>query len=157
MSNTGGLPISSDGTNHRNVNFESRHIHMKVPNYNLDGPFEERHKSCLIGVDSATDHSSQTQLDGWKKRLNSLQELYNQSPLSHRSGVALTLSDFFAKLKGMSGDHAKDQKKLAILLEETKQFFPQQTLGKERPHGMNTSQILELLMKVNEKLVVKVG
>jgi len=60
-------------------------------------------------------------------------------------------------LKGISSDHAKDQKKLAALLEETKQFFLKQTLGKERLLGMNTSQFLELLMKVNEKLVIKVG
>ena len=157
MSDTGGFTMSSDGTTHRHVNFESRHIHLKVPDYNSDGPSEERHKSRLIGVDSATDHSSQTQLDGWKKKLNSLQELYNQSPLSHRSGVTLALSDIFAKLKGISSDHAKDQKKLAALLEETKQFFLKQTLGKERLLGMNTSQFLELLMKVNEKLVIKVG
>jgi len=83
MSDTGGFTMSSDGTTHRHVNFESQHIHLKVPDYNSDGPSEERHKSHLIGVDSATDHSSQTQLDGWKKKLNSLQELYNQSPLSH--------------------------------------------------------------------------
>jgi hypothetical protein len=157
MSNTEGLTMSGDGTTHRHVNFESRHVHMKVPDYHSDDPSEKKHKSRFIGVDSATDHSSQTQLDGWKKRLNSLQELYNQSPLSHRSEVAFTLADFFAKLKGMCSDHAKDQKKLFALLEETKQFFLQQTLGKERLLEMTTNQFLELLMKVNKKIVTKVG
>lgn len=153
---TEGLTMSSDGTTHKHVNFESRHIHLKVPTYNSEDSVEI-HKSRLVGVDSATDHSSETQLEGWKTKINDLLELYNQSPLSHRCQVALTVSDFFARLCGMSGDHAKDQKKLAKLLEETKQFFLKQTLGKNRLLGMNSSQFLELLIKVNNKVVRKVG
>jgi len=45
--------------------------------------------------------------------------------------VALTLSDIFAKLKGMSGDHAKDQKKLAVLLEEPSNFSSNKPLEKK--------------------------
>jgi hypothetical protein len=157
MAKTEGFTMSSDGTTHRHVNFEARHIHMKVPNYCSSDLSQEKHKSRIIDVDSATDHSGQTQLDGWKTKLNDLVELYNQSPLSHRCGVTLILSDLFAKLKGMSGDHAKDQKKLAGLLEETKHFFLQQSLGKEKLLGMNTSQFVDLLMKVNEKLIAKFG
>src|SRR3954451_17678407 len=153
---TESLTMSSDDTTHKHVNFESWHIHMKVPVYGSE-EFAEAHKSRLVGVDSATDHSSETQLEGWKTKINDLLALCNQSPISHRCQVTLTVSDFFAKLCGMSGDHAKDQKKLAKLLEETKQFFLMQTLGKNRLLGMNTTQFLELLMKVNETLVKKVG
>jgi len=153
---TESLTMSSDGTTHKHVNFESRHIHMKVPVYGSE-EFAEAHKSHLVGVNSATDHSSGTQLEGWKIKINDLLALYNQSPMSHHCQVTLTVSDFFAKLCGMSGDHAKDQKNLAKLLKETKQFFLMQTLGKNHLLGMNTTQFLELLMKVNETLVKKVG
>ena len=95
---TEGLTMSSDGTTHKHVNFESRHFHMKVPAYGSDDPSVEMHRSHLVGVDSATDHSSQTQFEGWKKKIHDLLELYNQSPLSHHSEVTLTVSDFFAKL-----------------------------------------------------------
>src|ERR1700730_11499279 len=88
-----GLTMSSDGTTHKHVNFESRHIHLKLPAYDLEDN-GETHKSCLVGVDSATDHSSETQLEGWKTKINDLLELYNQSPLSHHCQVALTVSDF---------------------------------------------------------------
>jgi hypothetical protein len=81
-------------------------------------------------------------------------ELYNKSPLSQ---VAVKVSEFFAKLQGMSEDHAKDQKKLAKLLKETKQFFLKQTLEKNCLLGMNTSPFLELLMKANDKVTKKVG
>ena len=57
----------------------------------------------------------------------------------------------------MCSDHSKDKKKLAGLLEETRHFFLQQTLGKQQLLGMNASQFLDLLMKINEKLVRKVG
>jgi hypothetical protein len=157
MQMTEDLTMSSDGTTHKHVNFESRHLHMKVPEYGTGDPSAEMHRNRLVGVDSATDHSSQTQFEDWKKKIHDLLELYNQSPMSHRSEVTLTVSHFFAKLRGMSGDHGKDQKKLAKLLEDAKQFFLKQTLGKERLLGMNSSQFLELLIKVNEKLVRKVG
>jgi hypothetical protein len=73
MASTKGHTVSDDGTTYRNVNFESRHVHIKVPDYNLDDSSQEKHKSHLIRVDSATDHSSQTQFDSWKRRLNNLQ------------------------------------------------------------------------------------
>src|SRR5437016_2338844 len=52
MLKTEGLTMSSDGTTHRHVNFESRHIHMKVPLYKPNDPSAEIHKSRLVGVDS---------------------------------------------------------------------------------------------------------
>jgi len=67
MFNTGGFIIISDGTTYRTVKFESRHVYMKVPDYNIDGFSEEKYGSCLIGVDSATDHSSQIQLMAGRK------------------------------------------------------------------------------------------
>jgi hypothetical protein len=69
ISKAEGLTMSSDGTTHKHVNFESRHIHMKVPVYSTEDSSAEVHKSRLIGVDSATDHSSQTQFEGWKKKI----------------------------------------------------------------------------------------
>ena len=64
MSKAEGLTMSSDGTTHKHVNFESRHIHMNVPVYSSEDSSGEVYKSHLIGVDSATDHSSQHSLKG---------------------------------------------------------------------------------------------
>ena len=67
------------------------------------------------------------------------------------------MADFFAKLQGMNGDHAKDQRKLARLLEEIKQFFLHQSLGEERLLGMDIHQVMHMLFKANEKKLEKVG
>jgi hypothetical protein len=68
ISKTSGLTISGDGTTHKNVGYESRHVHMLVPTYESGGTSTVQHKSCLLGVDSATDHSSQTQADDLQKK-----------------------------------------------------------------------------------------
>jgi hypothetical protein len=157
VSKVDGLTVSSDGTTHKHVNFESRHINMKVSTYDSDDVSATKHKSRLIGVDSATDHSSQTQAEDWKKKIDNLLELYNQSPLSKRSAVTLKMAHFFAKLQGMNGDHANDQKKLAELLEEIKQFFFHQTLGEEKLFRMEINQLIQLLTKVKENKIEKIG
>jgi hypothetical protein len=67
ISKTSGLTVSGDGTTHKNVGYESRHINMLVPTYESTGSV--KHKSHFLGVDSATDHSSQTQADGWTTKI----------------------------------------------------------------------------------------
>jgi hypothetical protein len=45
ISKTDGLTVSSDGTTHKNVNYESRHLNMKVPEYNSENPAAAKHHS----------------------------------------------------------------------------------------------------------------
>jgi len=81
ISKVDSLTVSSDGTTHKHVNFESRHVNMKVPTYGSNDDSSVQHQSRLIGVDSATDHSAQTQADGWKKKIDDLLHIYDQSPI----------------------------------------------------------------------------
>jgi len=154
ISNTHALTISSDGTTHKNVGYEARHINMLVPDYELDAA---KHKSRLVGVDSAPSHSSQTQADGWTSKMEEKLDLYNQSPLAKRSQSTLRLADFFARLQGMNSDHAKDQKKLAALLQEIKQALMHQSLGEERLLEMSIPQIVALLSEANDQKIRKAG
>ncbi|KAI0661679.1 hypothetical protein C8Q70DRAFT_966523 [Cubamyces menziesii] len=113
-----GVTISSDGTTHKNVNYESRHI------YTTKGPTHNRH---FAGVTSAPDHSSATQMDGWMDTIQDLCDTYNASPLGQKNPV--TPADFAAKIKGMNTDHAPDQKKLASLFREWKVRCERETRG----------------------------
>ena len=61
IAQAGGLTVSSDGTSHKNINFEARHLHIPVA---TEDPAVQVHKTRLVGVDSATDHSSKTQVTG---------------------------------------------------------------------------------------------
>jgi hypothetical protein len=157
MSKTSSLTASSDGTTHKNVNYESRHINMPVSTYDVGNPDIVKHRSRLVGVDSATDHSSQTQVEGWKHKLQEKLDIYSQSPLARRSQVTLKLADFFSRLQGMNGDHAKDQKKLASLLKEMKAYFMHQELGEERLLDMEISDINELLTRANNQKIAEAG
>jgi len=149
-----GLTMGSDGTTHRNVNFESRHLNMSVPTYASDG---HTHRSRLVGVGSATDHSSQTQLDGWISKILEKLDIYNQSPLARRFKRTMQLADFFGHLHGMYGDHAKDQIKLAELVNEMKSTFMNVTLGEEKLLGMSIPEMREFLSKANDQKISDAG
>ena len=149
-----GLTVSSDGTTHKNINFEARHVHIPVATEN---PAVQVHKTRLVGVDSATDHSSKTQLTGWTSKIQEKLDVYNQSPLAQWSRSVLKLADFFVRLHGASGDHSKDQLKLGELLREMKQEFTEKSLGEERLLGMSIPEMLELLSKANNQKIAAFG
>jgi len=149
-----GLTVSSDGTTHKNINFEARHVHMPVATEN---PAVQVHKTRLVGVDSATDHSSKTQATGWTSKIQEKLDIYNQSPLAQRSKSALQLADFFVRLHGTVGDHAKDQIKLAELLKEMKQEFTERSLGEERLIEMSIPDMLKLLSQANIQKIADAG
>ena len=130
---------------------------MLVPTYETDGTSIVKHKSHFLGVDSTTDHSSQTQADGWQTKIQEKLAIYNKSPLAKRSNNALRLADFFAHLQGMNSDHAKDQKKLAVLLKEIKHTLMQKSLGEETLVEMSIPEILMLLTKANDEKIGGMG
>jgi hypothetical protein len=154
ITKTHGLTVSCDGTTHKNVNYESRHVNMLVPDY---GSEEAKHRSRLIGVDSASDHSSQTQADAWISKIQEKFDAYNQSPLGKRSQHVLRLADFFACLRGMNSDHANDQKKLAALLKRMKQDMMQKSLGEDVLLHMNMPDLLVLLSDAKNQKIEAVG
>ena len=154
IAQAGGLTASSDGTTHKNINFEARHLHIPVA---TEDPAVQVHKTRLVGVDSATDHSSKTQVTGWTSKIQEKLDVYNRSPLAQQSKSVLRLADFFVRLHGASGDHSKDQIKLGELLREMKQEFTEKSLGEERLLEMSIPEILELLSKANSQKIAAFG
>jgi hypothetical protein len=157
ISKTSGLTVSGDGTTHKNVGYESRHVNMLVPMYGSGGTSTVQHKSRLLCVDSATDHSSQTQADDLQRKIQEKLTVYNNSPLAKRSHSAMRLVDFFARLQGMNSDHAKDQKKLAALLREIKHALMQESLGEDRLVEMSIQEMLALFSKANHEKIASAG
>ncbi|KAH9949428.1 hypothetical protein B0H21DRAFT_820030 [Amylocystis lapponica] len=120
---------SGDGTTNCHINFDSRHIAMKVDLYlaePLTGTSESSvvspvtsssiPKVRLLGVDSSVDHMSETQVSGWKKKISEISDTYSASPLAQRESGSFRPDDFALKLKGMNGDHAEDQRKTCRLM-----------------------------------------
>ncbi|KAH7903181.1 hypothetical protein BJ138DRAFT_1196105 [Hygrophoropsis aurantiaca] len=138
ISQASSITISSDGTSHRHINYESRHIALQTPSYskrNEDAseevPSSFKHSVRLLGVDSSVNHSSETQLNGWKNKANDLVDLYNESPLAQRTQSKLTALEFTRKLKGVNGDHAADQLKTFGLISDWKRDNAYLELGHE--------------------------
>ncbi|GLB38248.1 hypothetical protein LshimejAT787_0501130 [Lyophyllum shimeji] len=118
------LTLSGDSTSHRKINYDARHVQMRVPDY-ASGSLEPSEDSTpairLLGVESSADHSSELARDTWVDRLKEAGELYNESPLAKRIGVKFTIRHLVHILRGMNGDHASTEKRTASLLNEWKQ------------------------------------
>ncbi|KAG2122911.1 hypothetical protein DEU56DRAFT_760188 [Suillus clintonianus] len=96
-----GVTLSGDGTTHKNINYQSHHVTLTLP----DGQTATR----LAGILHEVNHTSETQLQGWKHQANEMYSTYNDVMGGHNTA---DIRDFAPKVKGMLTDHAEDQKKL---------------------------------------------
>ncbi|EAU93106.2 hypothetical protein CC1G_11301 [Coprinopsis cinerea okayama7 len=101
------LCFSSDSTSHRHIEYESRTIALQVIDYN-DPNAKPAWRMRTLGVDTSVNHTSETQVEGLKKRLQEIAEIFNSSPLAIREGLHFDSDDFAFRLYGTSGDHAAD-------------------------------------------------
>ncbi|RDX45192.1 hypothetical protein OH76DRAFT_1486504 [Lentinus brumalis] len=109
--------LSGDGTTDRHINMEAQHMLLMLPS--PDGTTYEP-KNRLLGVESTTDHTSETQFAGWLRRFRQITEAFNHSPYARRTGQSIDMETFALKLKGVGGDHAADQLKTARFFETWK-------------------------------------
>lgn len=114
------LTIAGDGTTHENVNYDAKLIHVPAENYTDDNSMKHRHVTRTLGVHSAPNHTSETQVKGWKEVLSEIIEIFMNSPLAKSACLQLSLKQFYQKLKGMNSDHAEDQNKAFRLFEKLK-------------------------------------
>ncbi|KAI0324778.1 hypothetical protein GY45DRAFT_1349231 [Cubamyces sp. BRFM 1775] len=70
--NAEGITISSDGTTHKNINYDSHHLHFNTGS---------SHERGTLGIQSSHNHTSESQLASWKSRIQSVLDTYNASPL----------------------------------------------------------------------------
>ncbi|EGO28218.1 hypothetical protein SERLADRAFT_405857 [Serpula lacrymans var. lacrymans S7.9] len=96
-----GITLSGDGTTHKYVNYESRHIMFTTSS--------GEKVNCAIGVHSAINHTSETQLEGWWELILEMYRTYNVS--SRAKEYQADPREFYLAVKGVSMDHAEDQKK----------------------------------------------
>jgi len=102
------LTMSSDGTTHKNVQFSSRHT-TTIPADLASHP-----KDSFMGVHPELNHTTATQLEGWKDLLTHFCVEYNRHP---DTKCVVDPATIWQKLRGYLGDHAADQKKLSGQLE----------------------------------------
>ncbi|KAJ7155610.1 hypothetical protein C8R46DRAFT_910335, partial [Mycena filopes] len=100
-----GVTLSSDGTTHKNINLESRRATVIGP--------DNKKQTFFLGIQSAVNHTSDTQLEGWEEIIETMYKVYKSSS---RSETVDDARDFWLKVTGWHSDHAEDQKKLFRLM-----------------------------------------
>ncbi|KAG1853184.1 hypothetical protein DFJ58DRAFT_728297 [Suillus subalutaceus] len=110
MMEVDGVTLSGDGTSHKNVNYQSHHITYT----SHDGKGVTR----FVGIQHEVNHTSETQLQGWKDVLHDMCDTYNTC-MAGEKAVA-DPREVVSKVKGMLTDHAEDQKKLVRLFSDWK-------------------------------------
>ena len=58
------LTIAGDGTTHENVNYDAKLVPIPVENYTDDKSAKSKHATHTLGVHSALNHTSETQVNG---------------------------------------------------------------------------------------------
>lgn len=150
------ITYSSDSTSHKHIEYESRIIALKVVDYTK--PTEEpRWELRTLGVGTSVNHTSETQVNGLKQRLQEIAEIFNNSPLAKREKLRFVPDDFAYRLIGTSGDHAADQKKSHEILRVWRMEVILLRLGEEALFQMDVTRVIALLMPLKANQIEKHG
>ncbi len=150
------MTFGADGTTHRNINYDARHVHYKVKS-STDEDGTSQQKTRLLGVQSTFDGSSEQSVKDWKDLLSNIASIYNQSPLAKRSGHLLRTLEIFMKLRGMHTDHCAKEKKAVRLLGEEKLQATYQSLGEDEILEKTNQELLPEFMLAKERMIKAAG
>ncbi|KAJ7294015.1 hypothetical protein C8J57DRAFT_1013552, partial [Mycena rebaudengoi] len=82
-----GVTISADSTSNRGNNYEALKLQLRAPDYKSD-PLRINPNSTPkvreAGIESMLDHTSEQSIHGWKQRIESNAQIFNDSPLAAR-------------------------------------------------------------------------
>ncbi|RPD55279.1 hypothetical protein L226DRAFT_470707 [Lentinus tigrinus ALCF2SS1-7] len=126
------LTLSGDGTAIRNIDHIARNVYLN----NGDS-----HQRLSFGVHSASNHTSEKQLQGWDALTEDYFRTYNASPRGQQSPA--DPRSFAVKSAGTMADHAEDQKKFARLWEARKKTVDRELRGERA--------LEDLLMVISEE------
>jgi len=110
-----------------------------------------------LGIGTSVNHSSEVQVDGLRKRLEELAEIFNSSPFAKRENLCFIPDDFAYRLLGTSGDHANDQKKSHNILRIWRLEVILLRLGEEAMQWWGVERVLGILILLKAKQVEEYG
>ncbi|KAJ7218685.1 hypothetical protein GGX14DRAFT_356795 [Mycena pura] len=145
---------NSDSTSRRKLNYQSHHVHMRVPLKNADGSvhLSTDPKIRFLGIASTVDHTTATSQAAWLTIYNDIISTYNASPLGRRLET-LDLRMICRVLRGMCGDHENNEKALPEAWREMKHDLLLQELGEERLQQLNEQ--IDKLQELKQHWVAK--
>ncbi|KDQ16577.1 hypothetical protein BOTBODRAFT_173079 [Botryobasidium botryosum FD-172 SS1] len=151
--------VSGDATTHKHINYESKHIMLTVPDYNAppstSPPESTVPTQRFLGINTSVNHTSETQLQGWKDVMGSIFEAYNAAPIGKKN--PLDVRNFACAVKGMNTDHAEDQKKLFREFEGWKEICEQELRGEAVLRSSELADIHPILWEEIARVVNEAG
>jgi hypothetical protein len=117
-----GFSLSGDGASHNNFQFSSQHI-TTAPTETANHP-----QDLFMRVHLELNHTTGTQLEGWKDAVERFCTSYNSHP---DAKCTVDPESVWRHAHGYLGDHAPNQKKLSVQLEESHQECDRQLWGEE--------------------------
>lgn len=78
MDNAKSITFSSDGTGHKNLNYNSRHANYKV----VDKDGKEIQVTRFVGLERSLDGTSKEAIKDWDTQLQGIVDIFNNSPLA---------------------------------------------------------------------------
>ncbi|KAK6987769.1 hypothetical protein R3P38DRAFT_3445906 [Favolaschia claudopus] len=105
---------------------------------------------------SATDHTSESQMEGWRTVLvEGLVGTYNASPLGRANPI--DVDEFITFIKALGTDHANDQKKLARLITEWVRNSRTVMLGKRWLSSASMQQYMPTILQFSNDKIANAG
>ncbi|KAJ7681007.1 hypothetical protein DFH06DRAFT_1078008 [Mycena polygramma] len=158
-----GFIESSDGTTHRGITVESRHVTLLVPSYAPDADDTDqstwRHRTRFLEVAPALDHTAQRQFEGTMEAADRIADTYNRSPLAAQERRTMDKNEYWRKKLGESKDHAADGKKEFNISAEHKRDIVVRDLGRAamEDEDLSTSTILTMMLSITDDDLQDVG
>ncbi|KAJ7673696.1 hypothetical protein DFH06DRAFT_978939 [Mycena polygramma] len=151
-----GFVESSDGTTHRGITVESRHITLLVPSYDPDVDTANqamwKTRTRFIEVAPALDHTGQRQFEGTMEAASRIADTYTRSPLAAQEKRTMETDDYTRKKMGECKDHAADGKKEFEISAANKKQVVIRDLGRTAmdEEDLDTSRILTTMLSITD-------
>ncbi|KAJ7758800.1 hypothetical protein DFH07DRAFT_940215 [Mycena maculata] len=154
LERTQNFAASGDGSSFKNIPHEGKHILLETPSY-TSLPANSHPNLRFLGLRTAVNHKSETQLQGWKDTRDEIYEAYNASSF----GLAAPAEplEFSAKMRSMYTDHAPDQKKLFSLAEDWREEDDRELRGRRAMLEALPADLLDIMCEENDKKFAAAG
>lgn len=129
-------------------------MHLLTPTYDPNNTVPVR-STRFLGIHSATNHKSQTQLGVWKTLVQDYYTVYNAYHFGTKS--AADADEFPTKVTGMMTDYAPDQYSLADGFESWQAISYQQLHGWEIMLSMSPIELLPIISYISDEKYAAVG
>lgn len=155
LKNSRSVTASSDGTGHRAINYNSRHLNLLTKDYNTG---EVGHTTRFLGIMPSLDGSSEESIKDYDQMLDEICDLFNRSPFGQRHQESpLRIVDILVKLTGMHTDHCAKEKKDVEAMKKKKAEAVQQIVGKKKMVTGTEEELLPYFTKARKAMLKTLG